>query len=71
MPAMKVASISHKGPGSEFQKTYGALTEWIEKKGFELSGLPMEIYSKKPEVVNGETILYAKILFPVKKANSP
>ena len=67
MPAMKVASISHKGPGSEFQKTYGTLMEWVEKKGYELSGPPMEIYSKKPETVNGETILYAKILFPVKK----
>ena len=27
MPAMKVASLSHKGPGSEFQKTYGALRD--------------------------------------------
>jgi AraC family transcriptional regulator len=67
MPAMKVASISHKGPGSEFKKTYGTLMEWIEKKGFELSGPPMEIYSKKPEVVGGETILYAKVMLPVKK----
>ncbi len=27
----------------------------------------MEIYSKKLEVVKGETIFYAKILFPVRK----
>ncbi len=67
MPAMNVASISHKGPGSQFKKTYRTLMEWIDKKGYVLSGLPMEIYSKKPEVINGETILYAKILFPVKK----
>ena len=67
MPAMKVASISHKGPGSEFQKTYGVLMGWIEKKGLEVSGPPMEIYSKKPEVVGCETILYAKIMMPIKK----
>ena len=67
MPAMKVATVSHKGPSNEFQKTYGILTEWIEKKGLEVSGSPMEIYSKKPEVVGGETILYAKIMMPVKK----
>ena len=67
LPAMKVASLSHKGPGSEFQKSYDALTEWIGKKGFELSGPSMEIYSKKPEVIEGKTILYAKIIFPVKK----
>jgi AraC family transcriptional regulator len=67
MPAMKVATVSHKGPSSEFQKTYAVLTDWIEKKDLEVSGPPMEIYSKKPEVVGGETILYAKIMMPVKK----
>jgi effector-binding domain-containing protein len=70
MPAMKVATVSHKGPGGEFQKTYGMLMEWMEKKCLELSGPPMEIYSKKPEVVGGETIIYAKIMMPVKKSNS-
>jgi DNA gyrase inhibitor GyrI len=65
MPAMKVASISHKGPGSDYPKTYAILTEWIEKKGLKVSGPSIEIYSKKPEVVGGETILYAKILMPV------
>jgi AraC family transcriptional regulator len=66
MPAMKVASVSHKGPGSEFQKTYRILGEWIEKKGLEVSGPSMEVYSKRPEVVGGETILYAKVMMPVK-----
>jgi AraC family transcriptional regulator len=66
MPAMKVATLSHKGPGTEFKNTYRTLIEWIEKKDLELSGPPMEIYSKKPEIINGETILYAKILMPVK-----
>jgi effector-binding domain-containing protein len=65
LPSMKVASISHKGPGSEFQRTYGTLMGWIEKKGLKLAGSPMEIYSKKPEVVDGVTILYAKIMIPV------
>jgi AraC family transcriptional regulator len=65
MPAMKVATLSHKGPGSEFKKTYGVLMEWIEKKGLTMFGPPMEIYSKKPEIVGGETILYAKIMIPI------
>ena len=67
MPAMKVAAISHKGPGSEFKNTYAKLAEWIEKKGYKTSGPPIEIYSKKPEVVNGVTILYAKVMMPIKK----
>jgi effector-binding domain-containing protein len=67
MPAMKVATISHKGPGSEFKNTYAKLTEWIEKKGYRILGPPIEVYSKKPEVVGGVTILYAKVMMPVKK----
>ncbi len=67
LPAMKVATVSHKGPGSEFKNTYGRLMAWIAEKGLEMSGPPMEIYSKKPEVVAGQTILYAKVMVPVKK----
>ena len=67
MPAMKVAAISHKGPGSEFKNTYTKLTEWINKKGYTISGPPIEVYSKKPEVVDGVTILYAKVMMPIKK----
>jgi len=32
-----------------------------------VSGPAMEIYSKKPEVVEGVTILYAKVMMPVVK----
>jgi effector-binding domain-containing protein len=67
IPAMKVAAISHKSPASEFKNTYAKLTEWIEKKGYEVSGPPIEVYSKKPEVVEGLTVLYAKVMMPIKK----
>ncbi|MBN1678014.1 MAG: GyrI-like domain-containing protein [Candidatus Thermoplasmatota archaeon] len=67
LPAMTVATLSHKGPGSEYQRSYDTLTEFVRKKGYFISGPPMEIYSKKPEVVGDETVLYAKIMFPVKK----
>jgi len=67
LPAMKVATISHKGPGSEYKNTYGKLTEWMKENDYESSGPPMEIYSKKPEVKGGVTILYAKVMMPVKK----
>jgi len=67
MPAMSVAAVSHKGLGSEFKNTYAMLAGWIEKKGYEVSGPPIEVYSKKPEIVDGTTILYAKVMMPVKK----
>jgi len=65
--AMKVASYSHKGPASEYQKSYDKMETWIKEKGYVLAACPIEIYSKKPEVVKGETILYAKIMMPVEK----
>jgi DNA gyrase inhibitor GyrI len=64
---MTVATISHKGPGSEFGTTYARLIEWIGKKGYCVSGPAVEIYSKKPEVVDGVTILYAKVMIPISK----
>jgi effector-binding domain-containing protein len=67
MPAMKVATISHKGPGSEFKNTYAKLAEWIAEKGYVVSGPPIEVYSKEPEIVNGVTVLYAKVMMPIKK----
>jgi effector-binding domain-containing protein len=67
LPAMKVASYSHKGPASEYSNSYDKLHAWIREKGYKVSGPAMEIYSKKPEMVKGEMILYAKIMIPVKK----
>jgi len=67
MPAMKVATLSHKGPGTEFKNTYAKLTAWVDQKGYKLCGPPIEVYSKKPEVVGGVTIVYAKVMFPVSK----
>lgn len=67
LPAMKVASLSFHAPSSELRTSYAKLQEWIEKKGYTLSGAPIEVYSKKPDVVGGVTHLYAKIMFPVRK----
>lgn len=67
LPAMKVAAVSHKAPGSEFKKTYAQLTKWIADRGYTTSGPPIEVYTRKPKVVGGVTILYAKVMMPVTK----
>ncbi len=67
IPAMTVATISHKGPSEEYKQTYDALSKWVSENGFEWDGPPMEIYTKKPKVVDGKTIFRAKILAPVRK----
>ena len=67
LPAMRVATISHNGPGSTLGDTYARLYEWIDDNGFEASGPPMEIYSRTPEGVVGVTTLYAKVMVIVRE----
>jgi len=67
LPAMTVAATSHEGPASEFRNTYSALNAWVEEHGYEWSGPSIEVYSKKPAVVGGQTILFARIKVPVRR----
>ncbi len=69
LPEMTVATLSHKGPSSEYQNSYNTLAKWIVENGYSMFGPPIEIYSKKPEMKDGQMILYAKIMFPVVKKN--
>lgn len=64
---MNVASTSHKGPSEEYPKTYRNLIDWIINHGYEWAGPPIEIYTRKPKMVQGETIVYAKVEAPVRK----
>ncbi|HEY3419858.1 MAG TPA: GyrI-like domain-containing protein [Methanomassiliicoccales archaeon] len=65
MPVQKVASLSFKGPGSEYRMAYQELERWIDDQGLRGSGPCLEIFSKKPEMIDGVMILYSKILMPV------
>ena len=67
IPAMTVAAISHKGPSTEYPNTYRKLREWIAERGYEWSGPSIEVYTRKPEIVGGETILYAKVEAPIRR----
>lgn len=70
LPAMNVAVIKHKAPAKEYRETYRKLSEWIVQNGYEWAGPPIEIYTKKPKVEAGETIIYAHIQAPVRKVKS-
>ncbi len=67
IPEMTVAAYSHKGPASEYQKSYDLIGSWITENGYTVVGPPIEVYSKKPKMVDGNMIIYAKIMFPVIK----
>jgi len=65
--AMRVAVLKYKGPSKGFAESYGKLTEWITKNGYEWTGPAIEIYTKKPKVVAGETLIYAHIQAPIRQ----
>lgn len=67
LPAMEVAVVKFKAPAKEYSAIYQKLGEWLGANGYELVGPCMEIYTKKPQVVDGEIIIYANIQVPVKK----
>ena len=65
LTAMKVGTLSFKGPASELGRAYRLLSEWIAAKGHKAVGPSFEIYSKSPEIVDGTIILYSKIMMSV------
>jgi len=67
VPVMEVAVIKHAGPAKDYSKTYGALNEWMTQSGYEWAGPAFEVYTKKPKVKGGETIIYAEVQVPVRK----
>ena len=64
LPAMNVTSLSFKSPGSAIGDTYAILGDWIVMKQYHITGPSIETYSKRPEVVDGLTILYTRIMLP-------
>ena len=67
MPAMTVASVKHKGGADEYQGVYEALARWVEENGYTWDGPPIEMYTRKPKVVDGKAVFHAKIMAPVRK----
>jgi effector-binding domain-containing protein len=67
LPEMEVAVIAHDAPADEYAKSYTELTKWITDNGYEVTGAPLEVYTKKPKVKDGKTIIYSEIQFPVRK----
>jgi effector-binding domain-containing protein len=67
LPEMMVAVKEHNAPAEEYSKSYEELGKWICDNGYEPAGAPMEIYTGKPKVKDGKTIVYSDIQFPVRK----
>jgi effector-binding domain-containing protein len=67
LPDMDVAIKVHDAPAEDYQKSYTELQKWVDENGYLITGAPLEVYTGKPKVKNGKTIIYSQIQFPVKK----
>jgi len=67
LPEMEIAVKKHDAPAEEFKRSYAELQKWIVDNGYESYGAPMEVYTGKPKVRDGRTIIYSDIQFPVRK----
>jgi len=67
IPSTDMASITHRGPTSDYSKTYGKLRKWIHEKGYFCAGPVMEIYLSKPKAVRGKTVVFTNIQVPIRE----
>jgi AraC family transcriptional regulator len=66
IPAKLVLSTIHKGPYSDCGMAIGALAEFAYKKGYEITGPPMETYLSDPNETPEKELL-TEVCFPVIK----
>jgi effector-binding domain-containing protein len=67
LPEMLVAVKVHNAPADQYNASYAELQKWILDNGYQIAGAPMEVYTSKPKVKDGKTIIHSEIQFPVKK----
>lgn len=64
MPQHQVLTTIHQGPYQEVGSAYGMMMEHLMKEGYEMIGVPREIYLNSPQEVP-ETELLTEIQFPI------
>ena len=65
LPSGKMATCVHKGPYSDLEPAYAALSEWIEAHGYEATGVAYEFYLSDPGEVPPQELL-TQIAFPLR-----
>ena len=65
IPAGKQLSCMYKGPYTQMEPAYNAMTAWIAKNGHDATGVSYELYYNSPMEVT-ESELLTKIIFPLK-----
>jgi effector-binding domain-containing protein len=65
LPAVHAARTIYRGPYEEIMKAYGALYEWIERKGLRIAGPAREMYITDPERETDPANYETELLWPV------
>ena len=64
---MEVATMKFSGSSEEYQQAYDELGKWVTEQGYKMNGAPIEIWGKKPKVIDGKSIISSEIQFPIEK----
>jgi len=65
LPAVRAARTIYRGPYEEIMKAYGALYEWIERKGLRIAGGAREMYLTNPERETDPANYETELIWPV------
>jgi AraC family transcriptional regulator len=63
----QVAVRKFEGTSADYEQAYKEIGEWVKANGYERNGDPLEVYTKKPKVVGGQTRLFSRIEMPVRR----
>ena len=66
LPAMRVASLIHKGPYETISQAYTRLNEYVTKNGLKYAGPMMDLYLNDPNNVPKEEVM-TEIQAPIKR----
>lgn len=67
LPCVLCAKTTHIGPYSGLHDAYGAIVTWIKSNGYEMSGMPYEIYIKTQFDKIPPQEWLTEVYFPVEK----
>ncbi len=67
LPASTVVTSPFEGTSADYDHAFRELAEWVRANGFEPAGAPVEVYTKRPEAVGGQTRIHSRLELPVRK----
>jgi AraC family transcriptional regulator len=67
IPAGDVVETTFHGPSDLLAGAYRDIETWVTENGYAWDGPAVEVYTRKPKIAGGKTILHMNLQIPVKK----